>query len=103
MALDDLTSDELEIVRLSLQAAVQGPYFPDWEFEWLFGVPRDSVAAVLSAWPRVDEHSQVAEVAINNAFVNLLWYPHGMTEELEDELGVTTSRLQQVFGKWRKP
>jgi hypothetical protein len=101
MSLDDLTPDEREIVRRCLVAAAQGPYFPDWEFPMVFGVARAEVAEILRRWPYVDD-SKVVDAAINNAFVNLLWYPHEMTDQLEDELGVTTARLEQVFTKWRK-
>ena len=101
MAFDDLTPDEREIVRRCLVAAAEGPYFPDWEFPMVFGVQRAEVAEILRRWPYVDD-SKVVDAAINNAFVNLLWYPHEMTDQLEEELGVTTARLEQVFTKWRK-
>jgi hypothetical protein len=31
MALNNLTTDEREVVHRSLVAAVEGPYFQDWE------------------------------------------------------------------------
>lgn len=103
MAFDDLTTDQRELVRRCLVAAAQGPYFPDWEFPTVFGVERADFVEILRKWPYVEDDSKVVDTAINNAFVNLLWYPHGMTEELENELGVTVEMLQQVFMKWRKP
>lgn len=44
MFLNGLTAEERDIVRRSLTAAVEGPYFPDWEFQTLFGVTRAGVA-----------------------------------------------------------
>ena len=102
MAFDDLTPDEREIVRRCLVAAAQGPYFPDWEFPIVFGVERAEVAEILRKWPYVEEENKSVDTAINNTFVNLLWYPHEMTEQLEEELGITVAMLQQVFMKWRK-
>ena len=99
--LNGLTPDERELVRRSLVAAVEGPYFPDWEFQTLFGVKRAEVADVVRKWPAVDESRDVARLAIDNALANLLGYPHGRTAQLESELGVTTARLEQVFTKWR--
>jgi hypothetical protein len=101
MALNDLTTDEREVVRRSLVAAVEGPYFPDWEFPTLFGVTRAQVADVLRGWPIVDESRDFVRLAINNALGNLFGYPHGKTSQLERELGVTTAQLEQVFRKWR--
>jgi hypothetical protein len=101
MTLNGLTADEREVVRRSLVAAAEGRYFPDWEFQTLFGVTRVQVAEVLRAWPAIDESREFVQLAINNTFSNLLGYPHGKTGQLERELGVTTTRLEQVFTKWR--
>ena len=101
MILNGLTPDERELVRRSLVVAIEGPYFPDWEFQTLFGVTRAEVAEVVRKWPAVDETRDVARLAIDNALANLLGYPHGRTAQLKSELGVTTERLEQVFTKWR--
>ena len=101
MVLNALSPDERELVRRSLVAAIEGPYFPDSEFQTLFGVTRAVVADVVRQWPAVDESRDIARLAINNALANLLGYPHGRTAQLERELGVTTARLEQVFTKWR--
>lgn len=45
-----LTGIEGELVRRCLAASVDGPFFPDWEFETLFGLTRDEVREVLDAW-----------------------------------------------------
>lgn len=101
MPINDLTPFEREVVRRCLVAAVDGPYFPDWEFETLFGVTRVEVRQMVRAWPNVDESGQLVQVAINNAFVNLLGYPHHETQRLERETGVTEGTLDDVYTKWR--
>jgi hypothetical protein len=65
-----LSAREIEIVRQCLSAAVEGPFFPDWEFAALIGLDRDGVAAVLAAWPARDDDTQ--ELAVNNVLNNLL-------------------------------
>ena len=55
----ELTEKEMELVRQCLRAAVQGPFFPDWEFHTLFGLEREDVAAVLSRWPDLDDSREV--------------------------------------------
>ena len=68
------------VVRECLDAAVRGPFFPDWEFSTLFGLEGDEMAAVLAEWSSAsDEHLQ--DVAVNNAMNMLLGYPHKESEE----------------------
>lgn len=43
-------SDE-KIIQECLRAAVEGPFFPDWNFHALFGLSREDVVAVLESWP----------------------------------------------------
>jgi hypothetical protein len=71
-----LTEREAEVVREVLRATVEGPFFPDWEFHALMGLERGEVRAVFAEWPAVVDRA-IANVAVNNAFVNLLGYPHG--------------------------
>ena len=79
--LPDLDAKEREIVRQCLQAAVEGPFFPDWEFSTLFGLERNEVGNVLQSWPELDESTETVQVAISNSINNLLGYPHGCEKE----------------------
>jgi hypothetical protein len=101
MANTDLTAPEQEVVRRCLVAAVEGPFFPDWEFHALFGLERSEVAAVLGRWPDVANQDQTAQLAINNSMNNLLGYPHGMPGAFREWLGVPEDELRQIFSKWR--
>ena len=64
---------------VGLGAAVNGPFFFDWEFSTLFGLTRSEVAAVLRAWPDGDD-PVVQDRAVANAINHLLGYPHDDTE-----------------------
>jgi hypothetical protein len=75
--LADLDDREREVVRECLRAAVNGPFFPDWEFETLFGLDREEVRRVLLSWPTLNEADETVVPAINNSMNNLLGYPMG--------------------------
>ena len=101
MALSDLSNRERELVRRCMQAAADGPYFPDWEFLTIMGVSRDEVRTVCGSWPQVDESRERVRLSINNTLNNLTGYPHGMTETLEAEVGADMEEIERVFRKWR--
>ena len=48
---DAVDERDRDVIERCLRAAVEGPFFPDWEFHALFGLDREEVRAVLSAWP----------------------------------------------------
>ncbi len=51
MPLTDLDERERDVVRQCLKAAVESPFFPEWEFGTIFGLERDDVRRVLmSLW-----------------------------------------------------
>jgi hypothetical protein len=102
MGLADLTRDEREVERRCLVEAADGPYFPDWEFETLFGVTRSEVSDIIHTWPSVDDRREVVRIAIGNAFANLLGYPHGDIPRLERAVGIRAERIEAVFLKWRE-
>jgi hypothetical protein len=102
MSLTDLDEHELDVVRQCLQAAVEGPFFPDWEFETLFGLERDEVRRVLGSWPDIDETDQNVVIAINNAFNNLLGYPTPNKGEIWPRfISVGGMELARIFDKWK--
>lgn len=79
---DVLSSSEIEIVRRSLQATVEGSFFPDWEFETLIGVDREMVRNVQNAWPQQTLDQDDFGCAVIGSLNNLVGYPHGKDEEL---------------------
>ena len=99
-----------ELIRRALVAAVEGPYFPEWEFHALFGLSRDELRIVLDAWPSepgsgirgYEDGAAVRRVGVNNALNNLLGYPHGHDQQLLDEVGVGRQELALVLARWRE-
>jgi hypothetical protein len=103
MSLANLDEREREVVRESLRATVEGPFFPDWEFETIFGLTRDEVRAVLASWPELDETDEAVVTAINNSFNNLLGYPSRNKQEIWPEfISVSHIELARIFDKWKE-
>jgi hypothetical protein len=72
-----LSAREIDVVRQGLRACVDGPFFPEWEFQTLLGVDRETVRTVYNAWPDQTIDAQEFGSAIVGCLNNLLGYPHG--------------------------
>ena len=79
-----LSATEVEIVKRALQAAAEGDFFPDWEFETLVGVDRETVRMVYEAWPHRTIDQEDFGCAIVGTLNNLLGYPHGKEESVTE-------------------
>ena len=101
MPLSDLTPSEQQTVRECLAAAANGPFFPDWEFQTLFGVERSEVKTILDAWPSIDETNESVFLAINNSMNNLIGYPHGREREWPQYISARPEDVARILQKWR--
>ena len=102
MPIGDLDEKEREVVRECLRAAVEGPFFPECEFETIFGLARDEVERVLLSWPKVDEADESVVLAINNSLNNLLGYPSPNKQELWSQfISIGPIGLARIFDKWK--
>src|SRR3979409_1246734 len=101
MPLADLTPEEREVVKGCLRAAVEGPFFPDWEFSTLFGLKRVEVKVILGSWSDLDDSDKSVVYAINGSFVNLLYYPHGHEDIWPQFIPISAEELGQIYEKWR--
>lgn len=66
-SLSDMDPGTLEIAEECLRAAVEGPFFPDWEFHTLMGVSREEARTVLEAWPVQTVEPDVFSCAVLNS------------------------------------
>lgn len=73
--LPPLSSKDLRIIRQCLRAAVDGPFFPDWEFETLIGAEQSEIAELIER-PDADLIPDRMLSAVTNVLVNLVGYPH---------------------------
>ena len=74
ITLDAFATDDVALIGACLEAAVNGPFFPEWEFETLFGLSRSQVRAVSERWPANVADPQT-EIAVRNTLANLCGYP----------------------------
>lgn len=82
MIFESLSTAEIDVVKRSLRATAEGSFFPDWEFETLIGVDRETVRNVQAAFPRQTVGPEEFGCAVFGSMRNLLGYPHGQDEEL---------------------
>lgn len=91
-----LNEEERQLVRQCLVAAVDGPFFPDWEFSSLFGFERDEVRRVLAEWPFAS-NPEDQWLAVNSTMNNLLGYPHHQDDRLADYTSVGRDDLDRLY------
>ena len=101
MPFEDLSATEQHLIYQCLEATVDGPFFPDWEFSILFGLTRQEVEQIVIDWVTVDKNSSVAILAINNSLNNLLGYPHRCDLEWHDFISVDRKELRTIYAKWK--
>ena len=101
MPLKDLTSAEQGIISECLRAAVEGPFFPMWEFQTLFGLEHHEVAGIAFAGVPLDDSCADVALAINNALNNLTGYPHGCDNVWDTYISVPPAEVRRIFDKWR--
>lgn len=77
-----LSKDDIALVAVCLLAAEQGPFFPDWEFQTLFGIERSELADVRRRWPSVDLGDEQVKCAVMNSISMLIIYPLGEEDAL---------------------
>ena len=97
-----LSQKQIEIIGECLRAAAYGPFFPDGEFDTIFGLSREQVAAVADQWPVVLDAREWADLAIHNSFNHLTGYPikKERMEHWEDYLSVERGEVRELFDEW---
>jgi hypothetical protein len=101
MDLHRISDSDKAIVGQALRAAADGPFFPDWEFDTIFGLTRNEVRAIAHAWPNVELNRADVAVAVNNSLNNLLGYPLDEAEGWNRWISVSPSQLGELFCRLR--
>lgn len=96
-----LSENDLRVIQECLQAAVFGPFFPEYEFTALFGLEREEVAKVAWAWPFVDVNDEKVGIAINNSMNWLLAFPHKKFNQWSNFVSVSPEESYKVYKRWR--
>ncbi|NET09140.1 MAG: hypothetical protein F6K16_31445 [Symploca sp. SIO2B6] len=101
MSFSLLKDEEQNIIFECVKAAVEGPFFPDWEFHALFRFYRNEIAEFVENWSSLDYDSRDVKLAINNSLNNLTGYPHQYFDAWEDYLPANRKQVNELFRKWR--
>jgi hypothetical protein len=96
--LSSLTAYEIGLVGRCLRAAACGPFFPDWEFDILFGLSRGDLEYVAEGWPGNAESQDIASI-VRATLGNLWSYPHSGDQELARLIGAPTERIKELLDK----
>jgi hypothetical protein len=94
-----LSDTEKAIVGQALRAAADGPLFPDWEFQALFGLERTTVRTIADGWPELRRPSEEVARAVNNALNNLLGYPHGKDVVWSRWISVDRRKIRELLDR----
>ena len=97
-ASDRLSKREKKIVMDCLQAAADGPFFPDWEFSTLIGASRDEVRST-AKWLQQNVTADDDSRIITNTLNNLLGYPHDEFERWHEHFDFSKQDLLAILTK----
>lgn len=95
-----LTPEERHVIYQCLKAAAEGPFFPDWEFQALFGMSKNDVARLIALWPDINHAQTFIQAAINSSINNLLGYPHNKFDIWHEYISADPAQLAVIFQKW---
>jgi hypothetical protein len=98
---NDLSKEDIKLIKEVLNAAAYGPFIPDWEFHTLFGLYRDEVKRIADNWPKNKESDKSVGLAINNSFINLLGYPIDNVNEWKNYISITRADMIKYYSRWR--
>lgn len=100
-----LEANDINLVHNCLSAIEEKEFFPDWEFQTLFGLEKAEFEDAVKNWPNVDLDKPDVSTAILGLINHLLGYPHGMDAELElytkasfNDLKRCLERMNNIFG-----
>lgn len=96
-----LTPEEQHVIYQCLRAAIEGPFFPDWELPALCGLSKKEVERLIALWPDVNHAQTATQAAINNSINTLLRYPHKKFDVWHEYISVDPTQLAVIIQKWR--
>ena len=99
MALLDLNDEEVTIVGQCLNAAVEGPFLPDREFQTLVGCSRAEVQQLAMSWPLLGVDERSVEDTVVGVLNNLVGYPHGEESAWASFINVAPTVVSTVLEK----
>ncbi|MDJ1637571.1 hypothetical protein [Rhizobium rhizogenes] len=99
MKLNNLSKNDLEIIKICLTFSEDERVFPEWEFETLFGISRELFSAISGEWPAVDSENQNVEMAVIGCLNNILGYLHMSDKDWKKNFSFTPDELLEILRK----
>jgi hypothetical protein len=108
MSKQNLSDDDIKVIKECIKAAAYGPFFiddrakddPYWKIHPLFGLTIDELRNIADTFPHLDLDDEKVELAINNSINHLLGYPHGCSEEVWGKyISVSEDELERIYLK----
>ena len=96
-------ADDVRIIRECLSAAASGPFFPDWEFDILFGLSRSELLDIARRWPNCDRSDATIALAVRNTLVHLLHYPHHHEDLWPHYISASRAELEEILNGLPRP
>lgn len=93
-----LSESEYKLIKRALRFCAEGPLFPEWEFQTLFGLSRNEVLS-LSEFNSQAVISPELALAISGAINNLLHYPHGKLLLVQSQVA-PSEQLEKLSQAW---
>ena len=100
-SMDGMSHDDKTVIGECLLASVEGPFFPDCEFETLIALERAEVAGIARCWPNIDVEDSRVGLVINNVLNWLRAYPHRKYDRWSDFISVSPDEMSRIYHKWR--
>jgi hypothetical protein len=98
--LNELSEREHEIIHECLKAAQMEEFFPSWEFETLFGFPREYLNVTIKNWLN-GQCSHEDKKIVRQVLNQLLGYPHGMDKEWGSYISAPFQELLVILEKFK--
>lgn len=95
----DFSEDELETIKICMEASCMEMFFPEWEFHTLFGMDRVDLKEAINLFPNLDCENEVHDAAMRNSLLHLVFYPHGCDKELKNMLNKDLKEIKNVIDK----
>jgi hypothetical protein len=97
--INSLDQPTLKVAKDCLRAAIEGPFFQDWEFQTLVGVDRAMVKVVYDAWPEQTVGQDDFASAVIGTMNNLLGYPHGRSDAWTEYISASPAQVREALDK----
>ena len=102
MNIAKLTDDEICIVKECLKASLDGPFFPDWEYETLIGAKKSEIEKIIQGLPNIHENKYDITQVICSCLGNLIGYPHGREDEWEKYVSANYNDVLNIIAKLKQ-